>query len=63
MNYIGSKVGNHYSNTYNPKWKDYPNLRRGGNQGGSSVFEMWSKIGLDREQNAVNMDGGKIGVV
>ncbi|KAL1104929.1 hypothetical protein V6Z11_D04G099300 [Gossypium hirsutum] len=25
--------GNPYSNTYNPSWRDHPNLRWGGNQG------------------------------
>ncbi|KAA3483216.1 hypothetical protein EPI10_005407 [Gossypium australe] len=33
VNYIGNKGGNSYSNTYNPSWRDQPNLKWGGNQG------------------------------
>ncbi|KAL1162454.1 hypothetical protein V6Z11_A07G201400 [Gossypium hirsutum] len=33
VNYIENRGGNPYSNTYNPDWRDHPNLRWGGNQG------------------------------
>ncbi|KAA3466231.1 Retrotransposon gag protein [Gossypium australe] len=33
VNYLGNRGGNPYSNTYNPCWKDHPNLNWRGNQG------------------------------
>lgn len=36
VNYIKNRAENPYLNTYNPDWKDHPNLRWGGIQGGGS---------------------------
>ncbi|KAA3461368.1 Retrotransposon gag protein [Gossypium australe] len=36
VKYKGNRGGNPYSNTYNPRWRDHPNLRWDGNQGGGN---------------------------
>ncbi|KAA3474463.1 GATA zinc finger domain-containing protein 14-like [Gossypium australe] len=36
VNYVENRGYNTYSNTYNPEWRDHPNLRWGENQAGSS---------------------------
>ena len=32
VNFVGDQGVNHFSNTYNPSWRDYPNMPCGGNQ-------------------------------
>ena len=32
VNFVGDQGVNFFSNTYNPSWRDYPNMSWGGNQ-------------------------------
>ncbi|KAA3470251.1 hypothetical protein EPI10_015978 [Gossypium australe] len=38
------KGGNPYSYTYNPGWKDHPNLRWRGNQGSGNILQNFPNL-------------------